>query len=181
MKGFFGVGVETISKPLNAGNLVRSTHSFGGSFFFTIDPYVDMKKLRQADTSGAAKNMPFYEWEKVGDMVLPKGCQLVGIELTDDSIPMPSFRHPRRAAYVLGPEKGSLSAEMQERCDYIVQIPMKFCINVAMAGAITLYDRMISLGRFAERPVRAGAPTESLVPHVSGGQIIRSKKGKSGK
>lgn len=89
---------------------------------------------------------------------------------------LPSFRHPARAAYVLGRERGSLSPELVARCEHVVQIPMKFCINVGVAGAIVMYDRMISMGRFAERPVRAGGPTEALKPHVHGGQIIRRQR-----
>jgi len=101
-------------------------------------------------------------------MRLPDDCRLVGVELTPDAIELPSFRHPPKAAYVLGPEGGSLSPAMIERCEFTVKIPMNFCINVAMAGAIVMYDRMHSLGRFAERPIAAGGPKELLRPHVHG-------------
>jgi hypothetical protein len=37
MRGYFGIGVEGISEPLNVGNLLRSAHSFGASFFFTLN------------------------------------------------------------------------------------------------------------------------------------------------
>ena len=33
------------------------------------------------------------------------------------------------------------------------KIPTSFCINVAMAGAIVMYDRVRSLGRFEPRPL----------------------------
>lgn len=89
---------------------------------------------------------------------LPRGCQLVGVELVDDAIELPSFRHPLQAAYVFGPERGNLSPELLARCDHVVRIPTRFCINLAVAGAIVMYDRMICLGRFAERPVRTGGP-----------------------
>ena len=79
------------------------------------------------------------------------------MELLDEAVDLPSFRHPLRAAYVLGPEHGSLSPELLERCDYMVKIPTRFCINVAMAGAIVMYDRVRSWRRFADRPVREGA------------------------
>jgi len=156
MRGYFGVGVEGISKEANLGNLVRSAHAFGASFFFVIRPEIDVYKVRASDTSGAFDHMPFHIWESVETMDLPQGCQLVGIELTDESIELPSFRHPTRAAYVLGPEMGDLSPELMEKCAHIVKIPMNFCINVGVAGAVTMYDRQLSMGRFAERPVRAG-------------------------
>ncbi|MEE8144119.1 MAG: TrmH family RNA methyltransferase, partial [Kiloniellales bacterium] len=34
MRGYFAIGVEGISKPMNLGNLLRSAHAFGASFFF---------------------------------------------------------------------------------------------------------------------------------------------------
>ena len=37
MRGYFGIGVEGISKAMNLGNLMRSAHAFGASFFFTVD------------------------------------------------------------------------------------------------------------------------------------------------
>jgi tRNA(Leu) C34 or U34 (ribose-2'-O)-methylase TrmL len=78
------------------------------------------------------------------------------VELLDEAIDLPSFNHPRRAAYVLGPERGSLSPEVVARCDYVVRIPTAFCINLAMAGAIVMYDRVRALGRFAPRPIHEG-------------------------
>jgi tRNA G18 (ribose-2'-O)-methylase SpoU len=168
MRGYFGIGVEQISKEQNVGTLLRSAHAFGASFFFTIAPTVDVRAMRMSDTSGAMDHLPYHQYASVSDMTLPKGCQLVGIELTDDSIELPSFRHPVRAAYVLGPEMGSLSPDLQEKCEFIVKIPMKFCINVGVAGALTMYDRMLSMGRFAERPVRQGGPVEPLKKHTQG-------------
>lgn len=176
MRGFFSVGVEGMSKPGNAGNLIRTAHSFGASSFFAIAPVVDFGEVRSSDTSDAFEHLPFYQYESPAALDLPKGAQLVGIELVEALIPLPSFRHPTRAAYVLGPERGELSPEMQERCDFLVQIPMSFCVNVGVAGAIVMYDRMLSMGRFAERPVRAGGPTEALPKHKHGGQIIRSNR-----
>ena len=159
MSGYFAMGVEGSSKENNAGNLIRSTHSFGGSFFFFIKPAVDLKAVRHSDTSQAVTSMPLYNFPTANDLILPNKCALVGVELTEDAVDLPSFRHPKAAAYVLGPEKGNLSDEMQERCDFIVKIPMKFCVNVGVAGAIIMYDRLVSRGRFPDRPVMPGGPT----------------------
>ena len=57
---------------------------------------------------------------------------------------------------------------MIERCEFVVKIPIHICVNLAMAGAIIMYDRMISLGRFAERPVHVGGPK-----HLQGGPATR--------
>jgi len=156
MRGYFSVGVESISKGFNLGNLVRTAHAFGASSFFTIGASVDYAEVKSSDTSHADIHLPFYAYKNLDEFALPKDCALVGVELLDEAIDLPSFRHPLRAAYVLGPEKGSLSPALQKRCAHLVKIPAKFCVNVGVAGALVMYDRMLSLGNFAERPVRAG-------------------------
>jgi tRNA G18 (ribose-2'-O)-methylase SpoU len=159
-RGYFAIGVERSSKALNLGNLMRSAHAFGASFTFTIGATYQALEAR-ADTSKGQSHLPHYNWGTPADMVLPKGCKLVGVELLDEAIALPSFRHPLQAAYVLGPERGSVSPELLARCDYTVKIPTTFCVNVAMAGAIVMYDRVRSLAPFTERPVAEGGPLEA--------------------
>ncbi len=153
-RGYFAIGAERMSKALNLGNLMRSAHAFGASFTFTIGATYQALEAR-ADTSKGQWHLPHYNWTTLDAMVLPQGCKLVGIELTDSAIDLPSFCHPLRAAYVLGPERGSLSDPLLARCDFVVRIPTTFCINVAMAGAIVMYDRFRILAQFPERPVSA--------------------------
>lgn len=155
-RGYFAVGAERISKSLNLGNLMRSAHGFGASFTFTIGATYQALEAR-ADTSKGAKHLPHYDWANLDQMALPQGCRLVGVELLDEAVDLPSFRHPLRAAYVLGPEQGSLSEGLLARCDYVVRIPSSFCVNVAMAGAIVMYDRIRALGNFAPRPIGEGS------------------------
>jgi tRNA G18 (ribose-2'-O)-methylase SpoU len=173
MRGYFGIGAEGISKPMNLGNLIRSAHAFGASFVFLLDPHDTISA--PSDTSQAEKQLPLYRFGAVEELVLPKGCALIGVELLDLAIELPSFRHPLNAAYVFGPERSSLSPALVARCDHLVRIPTRFCINLAAAGAIVMYDRMLSLGRFAPRPVRSGGPTEPLRPHVHGKVITRRR------
>ena len=78
-------------------------------------------------------------------MDLPQDCTLIGVEFVEESIQLPSFRHPTRAAYILGPEMGNLSPEVMEKCDHIVKIPMKFCVNVGVAAAIMMYLSLIHI------------------------------------
>jgi hypothetical protein len=64
------------------------------------------------------------------------------------------------AAYVLGSERMGLSDNMLELCDHVIQIPTRFSLNLAVAGALVLYDRMQSMERFAPRPLMPGGGTE---------------------
>jgi tRNA G18 (ribose-2'-O)-methylase SpoU len=167
VRGFFAVGAEGISKPMNLGNLVRSAHAFGASFVFLVRAEYSLRESI-SDTSKAELQLPVYDYPDVDALRLPRGCQLVGVELVEDAVQLPSFRHPQNAAYVFGPERGSLSPAMQARCDHLVRIPTRFCINLAVAGAVVMYDRVLSRGRFAPRPLHAGGPSDSLAPHVHG-------------
>jgi tRNA G18 (ribose-2'-O)-methylase SpoU len=175
MRGYFAIGAERISKPLNLGNLMRSAHAFGASFFFTLD--ADVRALDfKSDTSKSVSHLPLYQWKGADEMRLPKGCKLVGVELLEDAVDLPSFRHPLQAAYVLGPERGALSPALLERCEHVVKIPAAFCINVAMAGAIVMYDRLLNLGRHAPRPISAHGQPETPPEHVFGAPFTRSPK-----
>jgi tRNA G18 (ribose-2'-O)-methylase SpoU len=167
VRGYFGIGVERISKPMNAGNLFRSAHAFGASFVFTIAAHYSVREGR-SDTSESPEQLPWYAYDDVADFDLPQGCRLVGIELMDEAVELPVFRHPPQAAYVLGPEMGSLSPELVARCDHIIRIPTKFCINVAMAGAIVMYDRLITIGKFGQRPVSIRGKSAPPAAHKEG-------------
>jgi tRNA G18 (ribose-2'-O)-methylase SpoU len=150
MRGYFAIGAERISKPMNMGNLLRSAHAFGAKFFFTIGAHPRAFEAK-SDTSKAVHHLPVYHWAHADEMTLPLSCKLVGVELIEGAIDLPSFRHPPHAAYVLGPELGVLSEALLSRCDHVIKIPTAFCINVAIAGAIVMYDRVRSLGSFPDR------------------------------
>jgi len=175
IRGYFGVGIENSSKQMNAGNLFRTSHAFGAAFLFTINSEYSVKQV-QSDTSLAPKNIPWYDFKSPKDLKLPKGCSLIGVEFNNDSIELPIFKHPSNAAYIFGPELGNLSQDILDRCIQVVKIPSKFSLNVATSGAIILYDRIRTLGKFGRRPI--GSIENPLPPleHVHGESIRRKNK-----
>ncbi|HWA01907.1 MAG TPA: TrmH family RNA methyltransferase [Rhizomicrobium sp.] len=176
MRGYFAAGVDGVSKAMNLGNLLRIAHAFDASFFFTIDAQVRLSDA-QSDTSRAQGDMPVYSFASAEELRLPLGCRLVGVEITGDAVELPRFRHPLRAAYVFGSERMSLSQGTLERCEFVVRIPTRFSINVGMAGAIVLYDRLISLGGYPARPLAPGREPADIPPrHAWGAPIVRTRK-----
>lgn len=173
MRGYFGIGVEGVNKAMNVGALFRTAHAFGASFVFTVAATYREQMGQRADTSAATASVPFYAFPDIESFLLPKGCRLVGIELLDDAVELPRFRHPRQAAYVLGPERGSLAPAMVARCDAVVRIPTRFALNVGLAGALVMYDRLVTLGPY---PARAVRPDETAArPHAYGEPKLRTK------
>jgi tRNA G18 (ribose-2'-O)-methylase SpoU len=158
-RGYFGIGVEGISKSANVGALLRTAHAFGAAFCFTVGAGWDAREGRLADTADTPGHVPLWRFPAIEQLGLPQGCVLVGVELLDSATDLPSFRHPLNAAYVLGPERSGLSPAMLARCRHIVRVPTRFSLNLSVAGALVLYDRLLQHGRFAERAVSsAGQP-----------------------
>ncbi|MEK7266699.1 MAG: RNA methyltransferase [Pseudomonadota bacterium] len=158
MRGYFGVGSERISKQMNLGAVMRTAHAFGASFIFTVGSPLKAREAALADTSKSAEHVPLYEWAGVEEMILPRKCALIGVELDERAVDLPTFPHPLNAAYILGPEKGDLSEAAKARCSHLVKIPMKFCVNLSVAAAIVLYDRQLALGGYERRMSLAGLP-----------------------
>ena len=172
-RGYFGIGAEGVSKSANIGALLRTAHAFGASFCFSIGAGWDARAGRQSDTSDAPGSMPFWRHHTLAELNLPRGCALVGVELLENAADLPSFRHPLRAAYVLGPERDGLSPEMLAACTHVVRIPTRFALNLSVAGALVMYDRLIQHGRFAERPVAAGGGGTLAPPERHGDPVFR--------
>jgi len=176
MKGYFGIGVDGVSKAMNVGTLFRTAHAFGASFVFTVNAQYRRREGALSDTSDTPGAVPTYHFADAKTLALPQGCALVGIEITDEAVALPSFRHPRQAAYVLGSEREGLSKDVQALCDHIVRIPTRFSVNLGIAGAIVMYDRMLTLGRFPLRPVAPGGPPAPLPAHAFGEPMWKKKE-----
>lgn len=139
---WFGIGIERCKREVNLGTLWRSAVCFGASFVFTIGHRYE----RQAsDTVGAPYCVPFFAYQDLDDFNdhRPYGGPLVGVELAPNARPLETFVHPRRALYLLGPEDGSLSLRAQALCQEIVAFDSRWCLNVATAGSVVLYDRQM--------------------------------------
>ncbi len=172
-RGYFGIGVQGVSKSANVGALLRTAHAFGAAFCFTVGAGFDARAGRAADTADTPAHVPLWRFATVEQIALPQGCVLVGIEMLEDAALLPSFRHPLSAAYVLGPERSGLSPEMLAQCRHVVRIPTRFALNLAVAGALVLYDRMLQHGRFSERPVMSGGVGPAAAAPRHGPPVFR--------
>ncbi len=153
-----------MSKPMNLGSLFRTANAFGASFVFTVGAHYTIKESGLSDTSDAVGNVPYFQWDSLADMQVPKGSALVGVELIDGAIELPRFKHPKAATYILGPERGEVSKETLAQCDHVIKIPTSFCVNVGVAAAIVMYDRLLSTTDFGERPVVPSGNRPELPP-----------------
>ena len=69
MRGYFAVGTDGLSKPMNLGNLLRISHAFGASFFFTISGRVRLADaMRYSFLLGGNHSGRFSERPNLGEL-----------------------------------------------------------------------------------------------------------------
>lgn len=143
-RGYFGIGIHEGKSCDNVGGLWRSAHAFGAAFIFTVG----FRPPRQpTDTTKAAKHVPLFEYATFDDLraTRPEGSSIIAVEneapLGSVPLGLSGFSHPERAIYLLGSEDRGLPGDVLEACRAIVKIPTDYCLNVAVAGSIVLFDR----------------------------------------
>lgn len=145
-RGFYGIGIVGSKTSVNVGTLWRSAGVLGASFIFTAGKRYPQQA---SDTIKAWKHVPLFEFLSSDELfaALPKGCVPVGIEIDPRAQDIRHASHPERACYILGAEDTGLPPRVIARCAQVLQIPGEFCLNVAVAGSIVLYDRLAKGGR----------------------------------
>ncbi len=138
---FFGIGVYQPKTEHNIGSLWRTAYTLGAQFIFIID---GKYKPQQSDTQKSWSKIPFYRYDDFDHFYksLPYSTQLVGIEMDEKSVPITTFAHPKRAAYLLGAEDNGLPTKVIDRCHHRIQLPGKTSLNVAVSGSLVIYDRI---------------------------------------
>ena len=144
-RGYFGIGIFHGKTETNIGTLWRSAAILGADFIFTIG-----RRYRQqcSDTMKAPRHIPLYNYKDYDDFFahVPYDCPVVAVELSDNSIPLEKYVHPERCIYLLGAEDHGLPENILNRCRETVQLIGDYCMNVATAGSIVMYDRAVKAG-----------------------------------
>lgn len=140
--GYFGIGIYQVKRAQNVGMLWRGAWQLGASFLFTVGTRY---KPTSDDVFKSWLQLPLFRYETFEQMMETSAysCQLVGIEM--GGTPLPDFVHPDRAVYLLGAEDSGLPNEIRAHCHQVISIPAvrKESYNVAVAGTLVMYDRMV--------------------------------------
>ncbi len=141
-RGFFEIGIFHGKTEVNLGTLWRSAYQLGAAGIFTIGRRY---KTQSSDTTKTWRHIPLRQYVSIDQLIetLPNSCPLVGIEMGGSVLS--SFAHPERACYLLGAEDHGLPDNVAERCHHLVSIESMrtTSFNVAVAGSIVMYDRMV--------------------------------------
>ena len=135
-----GIGTARTKREVNLGTLFRSAACLNADLVFTVGRRYTPQS---SDTVKSWTHLPYVPYPDLDAFAAsrPFDTPIIGVELTPDARPLETFVHPRRALYLLGPEDGSLSAAELALCSEVVAFSSSYCLNVAAAGTVVLYDR----------------------------------------
>lgn len=149
---------HNIRSTHNIGSIFRTAEGFGVSKIIlsgyspypTIEndtrlPHISTKLTNQIHKTalGAEKMVPF-EYQEVVDLdtLHLAGYTIVGLEQHARSSVLPSYNSPNKIALILGEEVNGIEQNLIDKCDDIIEIPMKGkkeSFNVSVATGIALY------------------------------------------
>jgi tRNA(Leu) C34 or U34 (ribose-2'-O)-methylase TrmL len=140
MRGFFGIAIWKPKTTDNVGTLWRTAHALGAAYLAVI---AGRYRRQPSDVWASTRHVPMFTYDTFDAFYanLPDACRLVAVEKCDGARDLVGYGHPDQAVYLLGPEDGSLSPTILARCHSRVIIPGDGCYNLAVAGALVMYDR----------------------------------------
>jgi len=143
--GHFGIGVYQAKHTHNVGTLWRGAYQLGAAHIFTIGRRY---QPQSSDPWKTWHHIPLFAYKDLDEMIStsPYDCPIIGVE--SGGIPLPEFEHPKKCVYLLGAEDSGLPHNVVARCHRLVSIPAVrvATYNVAQAGTLVMYDRMMKLG-----------------------------------
>ncbi len=144
-RGYFEIGIYCPEKECNYGTLMRSAYQLGAAGIFIIGGNY---KIQSSDTTSAHRHIPARQYDSFEQFIKnrPINCQIFAIEDPKyNGRYLKSFCHPERAIYLLGPEANGLPKKVVDQCNGVISIESDrtYSYNVAMAGTLVMYDRLI--------------------------------------
>ena len=141
--------LDQVRSPRNVGMLFRLAEAMGVDhlYFCNDSIHPPNRKIRKAARS-TIKRVDYTverDLKSVLSGLQSEKRQLIGLELTDESVPLREypFSSTKPMALIIGSEKYGLSDQVLQMLDAAVYIPLfgkNLSINVATATAIALYE-----------------------------------------
>ncbi|MCZ6539104.1 MAG: hypothetical protein O6922_04685 [Chloroflexi bacterium] len=141
-RGFGCIALDRPTDGVNVGHALRAALGFGARMVILggADPKINVRKL-STDPGRAYRHVPVLEVDDIFE-AMPHDCTPVAVEITDDAVDLVNFVHPERACYIFGPENGSISPQILEKCRSVVKIATTMSLNLGMTVNIVMYDRL---------------------------------------
>jgi tRNA (guanosine-2'-O-)-methyltransferase len=142
-----GLILDHVQSPFNVGSILRTAAAFRVDHLWLVRDTASPANPKTAKT--ALGSQRFLEWSwldttaEAAAAARDDGFRVVGLELTDDAVPLPDLAVDDPVCLVIGHEDRGLSPASLAACDavaYIPQLGRIGSLNVATATAIALYE-----------------------------------------
>lgn len=147
IQGYFGIGIIQPKTSSNIGTLLRSAYQLGASLVYTIG---GRYKSSSTDTLNVPARIPLIEVNDWNAFVENSPRSAVWVVIEMGGTPLSEFDHPRNAIYILGSEDHGVPKNVLRACREVVSLEAQeyASYNVAVAGSIVMYDRLIKMRKF---------------------------------
>lgn len=143
--------LDRLENPRNIGAIFRLADAalIRHIYAYQMEDFARNRKFKKA-TRSAERHVPHSFLDTPGEVEgLKPAYQLVGLEITDTSIPYSQFKPLRPVALIIGNESRGISQELLDLTESCIHIPMyglNTSLNVAMATGIAAYSILENLG-----------------------------------
>jgi tRNA (guanosine-2'-O-)-methyltransferase len=142
-----GLLLDHVQSPFNVGSILRTAAAFKVDHAWLVGDTAAPTNPRTAKTALGSQRFVEWTWhttaaDAAGD-ARDQGFRVVGLELTDDAVPLPDLDAAGPVCLVIGHEDRGLppaSLALCEEVTYIPQLGRIGSLNVATATAIALYE-----------------------------------------
>lgn len=152
-KNFNTLILPDIRSAINVGAIFRTADAVGIDKIYLVgvtprpnDQFGRIQKDIAKSALGAETWIPWEYKEKLIPLInsLKKdGYEIVALEQSVVSIDYRKYKKPEKFAFILGPEVTGLDKKILDKCDKIVEIPMKGkkeSLNVSVAAGVALFQ-----------------------------------------
>lgn len=140
-RGYAAVGLHMPKTDANVAGALRASGCYGASMLAVAG---SRYRHHAADTQKAWRHMPMHQVDDLRH-AMPYRCTPVAVDIVPGAIDLRDYTHPESAFYVFGPEDGTLGDEVLSWCRVAVYVPTRFCMNLAAAVNVVLYDRFLKM------------------------------------
>lgn len=141
-RGYAMIGLRNPKSGENVGGAARAAHCYRAAGMVIDGPRRNALMRHPTDTMKAYRHMPV-QWVDDLFSAVPFDCVPIAIELHERAKPLCEAKHPERAIYIFGAEDATLGGDTLDRCERVLYIPTRDCMNLAATVNVVLYDRMV--------------------------------------
>ncbi|MFN3714774.1 MAG: 23S rRNA (guanosine(2251)-2'-O)-methyltransferase RlmB [Alcanivoracaceae bacterium] len=141
--------LDGVTDPHNLGACLRSADATGVDAVIVPRRHAcGLTPTACRSAAGAAESVPYFEIGNLArllEQLRERGIWVVGTALEQNSQSLFEFRPEGPLALVMGAEGDGMRRSTMEKCDYLLEIPMRGeveSLNVSVATAVVLYQLM---------------------------------------